>query len=207
MPEPVTLITEPVAKVEPAVVPPAVVPPVVPPVTPVAAVVPPVEPVKPVVPEKYELKLAEKSSLNQADVDRIAETAKTQGLTNAQAQAALEAADNSIKSYVTRELERTKAEVPKWLDELKADKEYGGEKFNETVENARRVVDKYADKDFKDFLNNSGLGNHPMIVKMFSKLGRSFGEDHFKDGSAIVPKKGKTSAEILYDKSPALKQS
>ena len=186
-PKPETLITAPVVVAEP--------------VKP-APVAEPIKAVEPAKPTSYELKQASDSALNPDDLVKLKAQALKDGLTTEQAQALLDTSESSIKSYVAREIEKTKQQAPKWVDELKADKQYGGEKFNETIENAKRVIEKYAEPDFKKFLNDSGLGNHPMIVKAFAKIGMSFGEDHWKDGSAIVPKRVVSPAERMYDKTP-----
>lgn len=151
-------------------------------------------------PEKYELKQAEGSKLTKEEFGKLTAQAVERGFSKAQAELLVEQAEGSISSYVQREVEGVKNSAAKWLEELKADKTYGGDKLSETVENAKRVVDKYAEPEFKDFLRSSGLGNHPMVVRMFAKLGQSFGEDHFKDGSPVTTKKEKSAAEIMYDK-------
>ena len=211
MPEPV--VVTPVAEVqkvvtpvvEPTKVEPTLLTPAVTPVEPVKAVEPVAvaAPVKPAPVKITELKLSENSSLTAAEVEKLTAQANEQGFSVTQAQELVKASESSISSYVKREIEKTKSQAPVWLEQLKSDKEYGGEKFNESVENAKRVVEKYAEPEFKNFLNDSGLGNHPLIVKMFSKLGKAFGEDHFKDGTPIVTKKTVSPAERMYDKTPA----
>lgn len=157
-------------------------------------------------PIKYDVKIPEKSSVTQKDVDAILAQAKEKGLSNEQAQMLIDArhdqAAKTLAEYQTREVERVKAEAPKWLEQLKADKEIGGERFNESIENAKRVITKYGDKEFTDFLNNSGLGNHPMVARIFAKIGKAFGESHWVEGSHITPKQETNPAEKLYDKTP-----
>jgi len=135
-------------------------------------------------------------------LDQTIAQAKEKGLTSDQAQLLLNAKDQGAKEYALREVERIKGEAPKWLEQLKADKEIGGEKLNETVENAKRVVGKYADQEFKDFLNSTGVGNHPMVVRLFAKIGKAFGEDHWREGSPVAPKKETSPASVMYDKTP-----
>ena len=158
------------------------------------------EPAKEVI---YSLKAPEGSKLGKEDVDRISAQAKEKGLSNDQAQMLLDAEDRGHRNSSDREFKRIQAESKKWAEDLKADKEIGGADLDKNVENASRVVKKYADKEFVDFLNSSGLGNHPMLVRMFAKLGKAFGEDHWVEGTQVKPKQvEKSAAEKMYDKTP-----
>lgn len=163
------------------------------------------EPVKAAEPIKYDVKAPEKG-VTQKEIDSILAQAKEKGWSNEVAQTLVDAKAESVKAalaeYQTREVERIKGEAPKWLEQLKTDKEIGGDKFNESIENAKRVVNKYGDTEFKEFLNSSGLGNHPMVARMFAKIGKAFGEDHWREGSPIVVKTDKSAAATLYDKTP-----
>ena len=52
-----------------------------------------------------------------------------------------------------------------------------GKSYNENVELARRAFTNFASKEALDVMEDSGLGNHPEIVKMFSKIGNLLKED------------------------------
>ncbi len=52
-----------------------------------------------------------------------------------------------------------------------------GKSYNENVELARRAFTNFASKEALDIMEDSGLGNHPEIVKMFSKIGQLLKED------------------------------
>lgn len=146
------------------------------------------------------IKLPENSKLTTKDLEAAIAQAKKEGRPSDVVQLLINERDAAMKSYETSEAQRMKGESEKWLGELKADKEIGGDNFTKSVENAKRVVDKYMDKEFKEFLDKSGLGNHPMLVRAFSRIGKAFGEDHWKDGNPPQPQKEKDPAKILYDK-------
>ena len=148
-------------------------------------------------PIKYDLKKPEGTTLTDSDVQAVLAQAKEKNLTNEQAQLLLEAKSDGAKTYAARELQKIKDDSPKWVEAMKS--EYK-EDFKKTIENASRVVSKYADKEFKDFLDNSGLGNNPMVVRLFAKIGKAFGEDHWVDGNPSAPKKEVSKAEKMYDK-------
>lgn len=52
-----------------------------------------------------------------------------------------------------------------------------GVHFDENVKNARKALDAYTDKAFKQYMDETGLGNHPALVKAFAKIGRELSED------------------------------
>lgn len=67
-----------------------------------------------------------------------------------------------------------KATADQHLLELKRD---FGTKFDVEVGHAKKALDAYTDKAFKDYMNETGLGNHPALVKAFAKIGRELSED------------------------------
>lgn len=52
-----------------------------------------------------------------------------------------------------------------------------GVNFDTEIKNARKALDAYTDKAFKQYMDESGLGNHPALVKAFAKIGRELSED------------------------------
>lgn len=66
-----------------------------------------------------------------------------------------------------------------WVDELKADKDFGGAKFDASVQEARKAM-VFAEAKvpgFKKFLAESGLENQPFLVKAFRAIGAGLAED------------------------------
>lgn len=57
-----------------------------------------------------------------------------------------------------------------WVDTVKKDPELGGAKFDTTMANIGRVMDKYADQEARDALGITGAGDNPAIVRMFNKM-------------------------------------
>lgn len=136
------------------------------------------EPVK-VVPEKYELKLSDDSILSADEVDKISTYAKEKGLSNEEAQELLNLKDNAVKSYHESQKQLLEQKQSEWLEATKADKEIGGDKLNESVELAKRVITKYGSDSFVNMLEETGFGNHPEVVRVFSKIGRLMANDKY----------------------------
>ena len=194
---------------EPAVVPPVVPTPeplVVPPVVPPVVVAPPAvetiltpAQVAPVVtPEvKLELKLPENSLLDQARVDQIKTFAKEKNLTSDQAQMIVDRENEAMGSYKTAQEKAFSDEKSKWVDEIKSDPEFLGEKFNQSTELAHRAAKHYLTPADLKVLNDTGLGNHPILVRAFHKIGKDMGEDKLILAPPVGPGK-KSAAEVLY---------
>jgi hypothetical protein len=70
-----------------------------------------------------------------------------------------------------RDAETIVATRAEWIDETKADKEIGGDKLDATLATAKRALDAYGSPQFIEMLNQSGLGNHPEVVRFCAKVG------------------------------------
>jgi hypothetical protein len=139
-------------------------------------------------PEKYEFKFPEGVTLDQGLMEQFEPVARELGLTNEQAQ---KLADLHLMSR-TQELERHKAEfnsmMQGWASSAKSDKEIGGEKFDGTLAAAKLAVDKFGTPELKQALNDSGLGNHPEVIRVFARIGKAIGDDSFSPGQSSAPK-------------------
>lgn len=126
---------------------------------------------------EYEIKLPEDTRLSDADKERIAQFAKEQGLSKDAAQKLVEDESRARDEYFSDLQNQHKEMIDEWATAVKNDKELGGEKFNESVEMAKRVVTRFGTQQFMDDLDNSGYGNHPEVVRVFARIGRSMGDD------------------------------
>ncbi len=74
-----------------------------------------------------------------------------------------------------------------------------GAALEEELSYALRAADTFGGPDFRSLLEDTGLGNHPVIIRMLSGVGKSIGEDAFPGGKPAAPQ-DKTFAEALYGK-------
>ena len=70
-----------------------------------------------------------------------------------------------------------------WAETSKADKEFGGEKLQENLGFAKRAMDAYATPELKALLNDTGLGNHPEVIRFFVRAGKTISEDTVVTGA------------------------
>lgn len=64
------------------------------------------------------------------------------------------------------------------IEELK--KEFGSA-FDNRIELAKRAVTNFGGQELKDYLNETGLGNDPKLVKIFANIGKALLEDSVVD--------------------------
>jgi len=153
----------------------------------------------PDVPEKYELKMPEGMELENALVDILSPVMKEVGLTQ---EAAQKLADAYIP-YVQQQTEKAKQEAldgwSKQVDEWKNQTvQELGAGLKEAKVVASKFIDKFGSPKVREVLDDTGLGNHPELVKLFVKAGKAISEDTFVESDK---KKGAEGGGIgkLYD--------
>ena len=147
-------------------------------------------------PSKYELAIPKDSFLTAADVERISAEAKAKGLSNADAQALLERDGKLLSSNAERQQTHLSEVTARWADDSKADKEIGGETLPQNAEMARRVIARYGTDALKKGLEETGFGNHPELLRVFSRIGKAMSEDQLVLPGAKAA--GKKSMEDVF---------
>ncbi len=160
----------------------------------------------PVVPEKYELKASE--GLPDLDPEALAlaePVFKELGLTNDQAQQLIPVAEKFAASITDKLNQQILAGVAEqraaWLAEAKADPEIGGNKWDDSLVAASKALDTLGftkGTPFRAMLDESGLGNHPEMIRAWAKVGRAVSEDSDFVRSGVATAGARNAAEILY---------
>jgi hypothetical protein len=151
----------------------------------------PVATAKAAEPADYTFAAPEGFELNEARLGEFKTIAKDLKLPQDSAQKLV---DFAAKSEKERFDAYTK-QVTGWADAVKADKDIGGDKLQESAAIARKAID-LGPPELKEFLNASGLGNHPALFKWAHAVGKALSEDSVVKGT---PSAGtKSAAEILY---------
>ena len=146
---------------------------------------------------KYEFKLPEGMELDAALAAEFTTIAKDLKLTPEAAQKLVDL--RSAAEAKRAELHKTT--IAKWADDVKADKELGGDKLAESTATAKKAI-ALGGPELTALLNESGLGNHPVIFKWAHAIGKAMSED-----SKVITGSGtadqKTMADRLYGAPPA----
>lgn len=146
---------------------------------------------KPASPEKYEFAAPEGQELDANALSVFEPIAKELGLTQEQAQKLVDI----YPQIQQQQAEAWSKQIAEWGEQVKADKEIGGDKFTASVGLAQRALDQFGNPELREYLQVSGLGNHPALVRFCTKVGKSMAEDSF-----VVPNQGgqRSAADILY---------
>lgn len=133
---------------------------------------------EPVIPDKYELQMPEGFELDEEAWKVFEPEFRDLKLTNDQAQK-LANANAKVERLKAEAMEKAfNAQVEKWAEDVKADKELGGQAFEQTRTDALRAVGKYGSPELKTLLNQTGLGNHPEFVRFCTRIGKELKEDN-----------------------------
>lgn len=161
---------------------------------------------------KYALKMPDGVELDKEMADALGPEFKALNLTNAQAQKLV---DKYIEIQQNRAAEnakdaasqwsagaynyfKTNGTPDQWPDKAKADKEMGGDKWDATVTSARRGISAFGTPALKEFLQASGAGNHPELIRAFAKAGELVKEDKPAGGGAEGAGKPADPAHVLF---------
>ena len=90
----------------------------------------------------------------------------------------------------------------KWVSEIKADPEIGGDKLQASIASAARAIDRLAVPGLREALDLTGAGNNPAIVKAFARIGQMIAEDRFQPGNGAPPAARRSPAEVIYGAQP-----
>lgn len=149
-------------------------------------------------PEEYaDFTLPEGMEMNQALLDAAQPLFKESGLSQIQAQKFIDMHSAQVQADSKASSDSYNQTVKDWVEEGKNDAEYGGDKYDENVGLANRAVDKFGTPKLVEVLKQTGLGNHPEFVRLFTRIGKLIKEDD-PGGNETPPGSDKTAAEILY---------
>jgi hypothetical protein len=121
--------------------------------------------------------------------------AKELNLTQEQAQKLIELDVKRTQSS-TEALQKASNE---WAEAAKADAEFGGDKLDESLVSAKKALDAFGSPELKTLLNDSGLGNHPDVIRFMVRAGKAISEDGFVSGARGANSSG--GAQRLYSNS------
>ncbi len=145
-------------------------------------------------PEKYEFTAGEGQELDKEAVAAFEPIARELGLSNEQAQKIVDVYGSTIMpQLVKQQADEWQKQVTGWAETVKADKEGLGS--TESIGYAQKALDQFGSPELKSYLVETGLGNHPELVRVFSKIGKSMSEDGFVNGSS---ENARSTADVLF---------
>lgn len=150
-------------------------------------------------PEKYELKFTDGVTPDAEILSEFESAAKGLNLSQEDAQKFASLAEKMLTKVQTQQADSVKAMHTEWINGTKADKEFGGDKLPENLAIARKGMEKFGSPELRTLLDESGLGNHPEVIRVFFRVGKTISEDGFVGGKA-APAAG-SDPKALYPNS------
>jgi len=155
-------------------------------------------------PDKYEFnnKVADApEELDPEVLTAFGEVAKELDLPQEAAQKVLDKVAPVMQARQAKAVEDAKTE---WAQESQSDQEFGGESLGVNLETAKTALNAFGTDSFKQLLSESGLGNHPEVIRFMYRAGKAISEDSYVGNSqganpkGDVPKDFNGIANALY---------
>ena len=155
-------------------------------------------------PEKYEFNSKVADAPNELDPEVLTafgDVAKELNLPQEAAQKVLDKVAPVIQAKQAKVLEQTKVE---WANQSKSDSEFGGENLTDNLDVAKTSLDTFGTDALKSLLQETGLGNHPEVIRFMYRAGKAISEDSYVGnsegavGKSNVPKDFNGIANALY---------
>lgn len=168
----------------------------------------------------FALEVPEGFNMDESQTKEFSDFAKEMGVDQDKAQRMLNRHVESLNESLGRSEKALKETHEAWASESRNDKEFGGADLTENIVNARKVMNSFSnaatDSDGKPILyqdgamkgqqmteievllGQTGMGNHPEMIRIFHRIGKSMSEDTFVKGSMKPMEKKKSHADIMY---------
>ena len=156
------------------------------------------------VPDEYKFEAPEGMDVNEEALTQFADTAKELKLSQAQYQSLIEYDLQRQAAAAKAMSDQYNNRGADWANETKADKTIGGEALDENLGVAKRAIETFGDDDLAQIMaapsaenpDGLGLGNHPAMIRLFYRVGKSIGESSLVTGDSKV--EGPSALERMY---------
>ena len=156
-------------------------------------------------PDKYEFNSKVADAPDELDPEVLTafgDVAKELNLPQDAAQKVLDKVAPVIQARQAKAIEQTKVE---WANQSKSDQEFGGESLTDNLNVAKTSLDTFGTDALKSLLQETGLGNHPEVIRFMYRAGKAISEDSYVGNSqganaqgSKVPKDFNGIANALY---------
>ena len=140
--------------------------------------------------------------------DKVVPVLNELNVSQKQAQELVDVLSQSLAKQRAVDMDTYKASVDEWVRSVKADPDFGGTKLPENLSLAARAIDRYAGSvkeagELRQLLGETGIGNHPLLVRFMIRVGQGIAEDKLGGGSSLDSGEEREAklAQSLFDKS------
>jgi len=143
------------------------------------------------VPEKYEFKAPEGMTIAPETIETFTPVFKELGLDQVQAQKLIDISGPYITKQVTAAVDAAgQANLKVFQDMVKewgaeSKKELGAD-YQKKLSVVSKVMDRSGVKGIRELMNETGVGNHPAMIKFMTWVGEQFGQDTLADSGKKI---------------------
>jgi hypothetical protein len=158
-------------------------------------------------PESYEaFTLPDGYQVDEAQLEKVQAVFKEAGLTQAAAQKLIDLNIEQANAAAAAEKQEFANVRRAWVDSMRADPEIGGKDWDGNVRKVQELVGRVAGDgadEMRQFLNETGYGDHPALFRFMLKIANGMSEDSFPGIGRTGPESGeKASLKKQYPKMP-----
>ena len=139
-------------------------------------------------PADIQIKVPEGVKVDQGLIDGFTAFAKENKISQESAQkyvdAFLAGQQKSTAAAQQAANDQKMAEITQWAEDAKNDPEIGGVKFDATLAAGRKALQRFGSPGLTKILNETGLGNHKEVIRLFAQVGSKISEDRLPGGPA-----------------------
>lgn len=151
--------------------------------------------------DKYEIKKGEKYVASDEVINEFKKIAFESNLLPDQAQKMLDWFNDRASGNMTKAQQEQQSRMEQGWQSL--EKEWGAG-FEKNIQAAKMVVKEFGNAEVIDYLNETGLGDDPKLVKFLAQIGQNLKEDSFKEEAvshlSMTPQEAKKKyTEIMGD--------
>lgn len=152
-------------------------------------------------PEKYEFKAEAGQAFDDKVIAAYSDVARELNLPQDAAQKILDKVAPVMQARLGEQfLESRDRQFAEWKSQAEADKEFGGANLKASLTAAAKVIDKFGGDELRTMLNQTGLGNHPAMLRVFAKVGKAISDDGFVSGERKPSNNGPmTMADLVRE--------
>jgi hypothetical protein len=129
-------------------------------------------------PEAYAFKPPQGQTFNDTVMKTYGDAARKLNLTQDGAQSLLDQLGPVLQAEGSKQLaQQGDALRAQWLKDSQADKEFGGAGLEANKQVMATAMAKWGTPELSKFLNETGLGNHPELIRLMVRVGKAISPD------------------------------
>lgn len=133
-------------------------------------------------PETYEFQAPEGVALDEELLGEFTGIAKELNLSQEDAQRVVDLGPKVMQKFADHQAQVVADAQATWIAEAKADKEIGGDDGEKKLAVSLEALEAFGTPKLKTLLVDSGLGNHPEVIRVFYRIGKAIKNDELVGG-------------------------